>query len=289
MDDQSLYHGLTRDKLDFEYNNRERVPQHAEIYAGWAPDCAAIVNDFETRLDVAYGDHPREKLDIFIPEGDGPFPIRVFIHGGYWMSRDKEDSRFVARGLVEAGAIVVSVEYALIPDVDMAELVRQCRAATAWTCNNAADFKGDADRVYVSGHSAGGHVAAMLLATDWTEWGLPADAIKGAAALSGIYDLTPMRQCYIDDVLHLGEDDVRDFSPIHLTPPDGLNLILAVGMAETDEFIAQTQEFAEAWARPGKSVTLIDIPEANHFTILNHYADRDAQLCRAMAAQMGLG
>ncbi|HBC06731.1 MAG TPA: esterase, partial [Rhodospirillaceae bacterium] len=159
MTEQTLYLGMTRADLDFQYNNRERVPNHAEIYAGWAPACVSVTKDFDCKLDVAYGDHAREKLDIFLPDrathGDAPHPIRLFFHGGFWMSRDKEDSRFVVRGQVEAGAIVISAEYALIPAVDMTELLRQCRAAVAWAWHNADSFNGDRDRLFVSGHSAG--------------------------------------------------------------------------------------------------------------------------------------
>lgn len=288
MTDQTTYHGMTRADLDHQYNNRERVPNHAEIYAGWAPDCIAVTKDFPCKLDVAYGDHPREKLDIFMPPGDGPFPIRLFVHGGFWMSRDKEDSRFVVRGQVEAGAVVISVEYALIPSVDMTELVRQCRAAVAWAWNNAGDFNGDRDRLFVSGHSAGGHIAAMLQATDWTDWGLPADAIKGAAALSGIFDLTPMRRCYIDDTLHLSEDDVRAFSPEFLSPLGGGGTLIAYGGAETSEFNRQSTALADAWKAKGPGLELMEVPGANHFTILDHYANGESDLCQAMIRQMGL-
>ena len=293
MTKQTAYLGMTRADLDFQYNNRERVPNHAEIYAGWAPACVSVTKEFACKLDVAYGDHAREKLDIFLPDpkrhGDGPHPIRLFFHGGFWMSRDKEDSHFVVRGQVEAGAIVISAEYALIPSVDMTELLRQCRAAVAWAWNNADSFNGDRDRLFVSGHSAGGHIAAMLQATDWTEWGLPADAIKGAAALSGIFDLTPMRHCYIDDTLHLSEDDVRRYSPEHLPPLGGGSTLIAVGGAETAEFLRQSQALAAAWAGKTSEVELVEVPDANHFTIMNHYAGPDSNLCRAMVRQMGLG
>ena len=255
MTEQTLYLGMTRADLDFQYNNRERVPNHAEIYAGWAPACAKVTQDLTCTLDVAYGGHPRERLDIFKPEG----------------------------------AVVISVEYALIPSVDMTELLRQCRAAVAWAWNNAGSFNGDRDRLFVSGHSAGGHIAAMLQATDWTEWGLPVDAVKGAAALSGIFDLAPMRHCYIDDTLHLSEDDVRRYSPEHLPPLGGGSTLIAVGGAETAEFLRQSQALAAAWAGKTSEVELIEVPGANHFTIMNHYAGPDSDLCRAMVRQMGLG
>ncbi|PIW27403.1 MAG: esterase [Rhodospirillales bacterium CG15_BIG_FIL_POST_REV_8_21_14_020_66_15] len=289
MTEQTLYRGMTRSDLDFQYNNRARVPNHAEIYAGWAPACTKVTEDFDCRLDVVYGDHPRERLDIFKPEGDGPFPVRLFFHGGFWMSRDKEDSRFVVQGQVEAGAVVISVEYALIPSVDMTELMRQCRAAVAWAWNNADSYNGDRDRLFVSGHSAGGHIAAMLQATDWSAWGLPADAVKGAAALSGIFDLAPMRHCYIDDTLHLTEDDVGAYSPEFLSPLGGGSTLIAVGGAETEEFLRQSQALSEAWTGKAGKVELMEVPGANHFTILDHYAGPDSDLCRAMVRQMGLG
>ena len=277
-----------RAALDAQYNNRAAVPEHLQYYERWARDCAAVLGAYAPRLNVAYGASAAETLDVF-PAAGGPTPVHVFFHGGYWMSRDKSDFSFLAPVFVDAGAALVVVNYALIPAVGMEELVHQCRLSLAWVHSNAASFGGDAGRIFVSGHSAGGHLVAMMMATDWPAFaGLPRDLVKGGCAISGVFDLEPVRLCYLNDTLGLTPAQVEQNSPVRLAPLSESPLILAAGGDESAEFRRQSADLEAAWSERGASVQVITRPGLNHFTILADFADRESPLSRAVLAQMGL-
>src|SRR5262249_42948034 len=177
--------------------------------------------------------------DVFLPAGTGsrPAPVQVFVHGGYWMLLDKSDFSFVARPFHDAGAVSVVINYALIPTVDIDELVRQCRAAILSVHRNIAPLARGRERIFVSGHSAGGHLVAMLMSTDWPAFaGIPADVIKGGAGLSGLYDLEPIRLSYLNDTLGLTTEVARRNSPVHLAPARSGPLLLPVGGLEGPEY-----------------------------------------------------
>jgi len=298
MTADALYQGYTRAELDAQYDNRSRVPEHIDIHAAYHAQGDAVLADFNARLDIPYGPSDAETLDIYLPPTPPPAsategaPINVFLHGGYWYSRHKNDFRFLARGMVPAGAILMVVNYALIPSVDLDEQVAQCRAAVAWAYANAAGFGGDANRVFVSGHSAGAHLTAMMMATDWPAFGdgLPADMVKGGVALSGIYDLTPIPLGYLQETLGFTPEQVANHSPITLTPATDAPLIVAVGGDESEEFLRQSQDFAETWGAPGGiECWMMTLDGINHFTILGEFADPGSLLTQAALKQMGLG
>ena len=293
MNDSTVFRDYDQAALDAQYNNRARVPEHEDIQAGYQARAEAVLEKFETRLDVSYGPSAEETLDIYLPENAAAAPINVFLHGGYWFSRHKNDFRFLAQGLTRAGAALVFVNYALVPSVDLDELVRQCRAAVAWTHENADTFGGDAGRIYVSGWSAGGQLTAMMMATDWPAFAdsLPADLVKGGVAISGIYDLEPIRLGFMQEILGFTPDQVERNSPLGLPPATSAPLIIAVGGDEADEFLRQSETFAAAWGERdgGPACDLMVLPGLNHFTILGHFADADSDLTRAVRKQMGLG
>jgi arylformamidase len=240
------------------------------------------------RFDVPYGARHGERLDVFPAARPGPAPVHVFIHGGYWQRMDKADFSFVVRGLRPAGALTVVVNYGLVPSVDLDELVRQCRAAIAFVHAHAREWGGDPARISVSGHSAGGHLVAMLLATDWTAFGAPADVLEAGCAISGLYDLEPIRLCYLNDVLGLTPQVARRNSPIHLVPTRPTPLILALGATEGPEYHRQTDELATAWRARGVPIEVLDLAGHDHFSIVAELESPFSPLARAIQGQMKL-
>lgn len=234
---------------DGQYNVRARIPDHAQIFARWAARSAAARGQCRSELDLAYGDGPNETLDVFPAARDGA-PILVFVHGGYWRSLDKRDHSFVAPPFVEGGAMVVVPNYALCPAVSVATIALQLTRALAWTFRHAARHGGNPARIVVAGHSAGGHLAAMLLACRWQDVAadLPRDLVKAALAISGLYDLAPIaRTPYLQCDLHLTAADVQRLSPARFAPPERGRLFAVVGGAESEEFRRQNRLIRNAW------------------------------------------
>jgi arylformamidase len=251
-----IFRTYDREALDREYDNRRKVATSAQVLAWYTAESEAARRQLACRLDVAFGTHPGETLDIFLPPGGASAPatasagapVHVFIHGGYWHRLDKADFSYLARVFVPAGAVLVAINYALMPAVSMDELVRQCRAAVAWVHENAMSFGGDPSRLFLSGHSAGGHLVAMVMATDWPRFRgpsgrpLPERLVAGATAISGIYDLEPIRLCYLNDVLHLTPEDVRAQSPVRLRPAERGPLLVTLGELEGPEYHRQSED-----------------------------------------------
>lgn len=285
----AIFRDFDQAGLDAQYNNRARVPEHPLYYEAWEPMCAHVLAEFDHRLDLKYGASPREAIDLVLPKGDGPHPVQIYIHGGYWMSRSKSDQTFLARPFVEAGAAFGLIEYDLIPDVRMDAIVGQCRAAVAWVHAHAADYGLDPARIYVSGHSAGGHLTAMLALTDWAgHRGVPADVIKGGCAISGIYELYPIKLSYMQETLGFTDQDLAANSPIRAVDVPKMDLIVAVGGAETGEFRRQSKDFADDWNAKGGACAYLERPDCNHFTILSDLADPASPMVKAMLAQMNV-
>ena len=282
----NVFRHYDRTALDAEYNNRAKVKDAMDWIARYGAVSARARAELPMQFDVPYGPHHAERADIFPAAGPGPAPVHVFIHGGYWHRLDKADFSFVARAFREAATVVVN--YALVPTVDLDEQVRQVRASVAWVHANARSFGGDSSRITVSGHSAGGHLVAMLLATEWSRFGAPADVIKAGCGFSGLYDLEPIRLCYLNDVLGLTPEAARRNSPVHLKPTGRVPLILAVGADEGPEYHRQTNDLAAAWRAHGTPIDIVDAAGLNHFTIVAELERPNSALARAIRKQMGL-
>jgi arylformamidase len=288
-----IFRGYDRAALDREYDNRKKVANAADVLAWYARESAWTREKVPARLDVAYGPHPGERLDIFPPTGKAGrerelAPVQVFIHGGYWHRLDKADFSYVARGFAPAGAATVVINYALMPTVTLTELVRQCRAAIAWVHAHARNFGGDPDAIFVSGHSAGGHLVAVVMATRWAGFGALDGLVKGGASISGLHDLEPIRLCYLNDILALTPDDVERWSPVRLPAPPSGRLLLAVGELEGPEYHRQTDDLAAAWRGRGLAVEVLDMAGHDHFSIAVQLGDPGSPLARAILGQMGL-
>lgn len=265
--------------LDAQYNNRKRFPDYIDRFAAWAHWSRGTRDKLNCRLDVAFGEQATEKLDIF-PANQSGAPIYVFIHGGYWYSLDKSDCSYVAEGMVPHGVTTVVNNYVLAPHASMDEIVRQNRAALAWLWQNAAEFGGDRDRIYVTGHSAGGHLAAMMLATDWPnfEVGLPRDLVKGACAISGLFELEPIQLSYLNQKLGMDPEMAKRNSPALLDYPIEAPLLLIVGKDESDEYHRQSEVMAEKWRKLGYPRQL-HVPDGlDHFAIVDSLIDPNAEL-----------
>ncbi len=287
----TVFLGYDQEALDAQYFLRPLVPDFQDYFDGYAARSAAARAEFSGRLDVAYGPSTGEKLDIFspAPAADGALPpIHVFIHGGYWQSMDKSDFDYVAQGLVPRGAVAVVVNYDLAPNVGVSEIVRQNRAALAWTWRNAASFGGDPGRIHVSGHSAGGHLTAMMASTDWRAVGddLPADLVKSGLCISGLFDLEPIQRCYLNEVLGMDADEAQRNSPVKLEPPVAVRQVLAVGGEETDEYHRQTKAYAARLEARGGAVETAFPSGLHHFSIVDEMGQPDSQLMATACALM---
>ena len=276
-----------REALDREYDNRRKVAESAEHLASYAAQSARVRRILAWRFDLRYGATPAGTLDV-VPATVPGAPVQVFIHGGYWHRMDKADYSYVAGGFAPAGAAVVVVNYALMPAVTMDELVRQCRAAVAWVHANAVTFGGDPGRIFISGHSAGGHLVAMLRVTNWPAFGAPPDVVKGGCGISGLYDLEPIRLCFLNDVLKLTPEDAQRNSPVLLAPLRNGRLIVAVGGLEGPEYHRQADNLAAAWRANGLAADIMDLAGEDHFTIAAQLADPRSSLTSAILRQMAL-
>jgi len=285
----TVFRNYDQAALDAQYNNMARVPTGPEHVARWIETSKAALARPGWQCDIAYGDDEGERLDVF--PGKGPkAPIMMFFHGGYWRSRDKSEFAFLLEGFREAGAAFVNVNYALCPKVSMSELMRQCRKALAWTYRHAGDFGADRDRLFISGHSAGGHIVGELFSTDWVgfEAGLPRDPIKGGLAISGLYDLAPIRLCFLNADLRMDAAEAEALSPVKNVPPRGPKLVLAVGGIESEEYHRQQADYAAALRAKRLSVSEVAMPGHDHFSIIGALADAKSPLGRAALALMGL-
>jgi arylformamidase len=267
--------------LDRAYNNRALVPEHAEHFRRWTTWSADAVRGHQRELDVRYGGGPSEHLDIFpAPQPDAP--VVVFIHGGYWRSLDKREHSFVAPPLTRAGACVVIPNYALCPAVTIPEIVMQMVRALAWTWRQIHRHGGNPKRISVAGHSAGGHLAAMMLACDWRAYAadLPPDLVKRALSISGLFDLEPvMLTPFLKADLRLTPEHVRLASPALLPAPKQGTLATVCGGNESEEFVRQNQLIRDAWG--ARAVPVCEaLPGLNHFDILETIVEPGQRLHR---------
>ena len=274
--------------LDAQYNNRARVAEAPDILERWANASALARAQSDCVLDIPYGAAPSETLDVF-RTGRADAPVFVFIHGGYWRALDKRDHSFVAPALVDAGAMVVVPNYALCPSVSIEQITLQIVQALAWTCRHAHAHGGDPRRIVVGGHSAGGHLAAMMLACEWQKVGadLPARLLQGALSISGVFEMEPLRHTpFLAGDLRLSAASAKRLSPALMPAPAG-PLAAVVGGDESEEFLRQSRLIRDAWGATAVPVCEA-IPGTNHFTVLHELADAQALVHHLARGLLGL-
>jgi arylformamidase len=252
------------------YNNRARVPEHPGILARWVADSAKARIEGPCELDIAYGAEPGERLDVF-PAPNGDAPVLVFVHGGWWRAFDKSDHSFVAPAFTRDGACVVVPNYTLAPAATIPQITLQVARAVAWTWHKIASFGGDRRRIVVAGHSAGGHLAAMMLSCLWPQLdaALPRDTVCGALSISGLHDLDAiLRTPYLQASLHLDPDQVQRASPARLPAPRLGTLYAVAGATESAEHLRQNRVIQDAWGARRVPVCEL-VPGRNHFSLLD--------------------
>ena len=278
---------------DRMYNNRALVPDFADHFASWRQRSEQARAQRRCVLDVTYGYGPNETLDIF-PASRPNAPVVVFIHGGYWRSLDKADHSFVAPPLLDMGACVVVVNYALCPGTDkqpitIPDIALQCARSLAWVWRHIGAHGGNRNDISVIGHSAGGHLAAMMLACRWKALGadLPADLVRKALSISGLFDLEPVRKTpFVQGDLKLTPEQVRRASPALWATPKGRTLYTVVGGDESPEFLRHNTLIRKAWG--ARAVPVCEaLPGLNHFSVVSALTDpahRLNQLIRQLIA-----
>ncbi|HEY4371239.1 MAG TPA: alpha/beta hydrolase [Burkholderiales bacterium] len=287
--DEKQAGGIGQDDLDAQYNPRLAVPAFAGHIAHWAESSKRVRLSEPGFLDIPYGDAPGQTLDFFPVQQNArsDVPLLVFIHGGYWRALDKSDFSYVAPSFTHAGAAVAVINYRLISKVTLEDLVRDVLMAVTWCYLHAGHYGANPHHIYATGHSAGGHLAAMLLAAQWPRWhgALPAEVVRGALSVSGLHDLEPVRHApFIRDDLALDAKRALSMSPAFLPPATHASLLTAVGGDESAEFKRQSALIGSQW----KNVFMGDVsmPGFNHFTVCTDFGNRDSPLVRALLEMM---
>ncbi|MGB8339273.1 MAG: alpha/beta hydrolase [Burkholderiales bacterium] len=271
--------------LETQYNARASIPDHPQIFARWAETSAQVRDSYLCDLDIAYGHGPTETLDLFPAQGEARAML-VFIHGGWWRSLDKSDFSFIVPEFSQRGIVVANINYSLAPAAFMGDMVKQSRDAMAWLYRHTPHFGVDPEKFYIAGHSAGAHLAAMMLATDWSKFAddTPRDMIKGMMGISGIYDLAPLLQ--IESVncdLKLTAGSAKKLSPTLLKAQSDAAVFLVAGELESDEFKRQTDLLGHMWHRNIEYNQIVT--DAHHLNIVDRLADSRNELfklCMAM-------
>jgi arylformamidase len=278
----------TQAEIDAEYDLEAVLDM--KPYVEWFLEGSAKARaELDCRLDQRFGATLDETVDVFPARRPGS-PVLVFIHGGWWRFLSSKEFSLVARGPVAHDVTVVVTNYSLCPKVSIAEITRQSRAAIAWVRQHAAEHNGDPERIFVAGHSAGGHQVGMLAITDWPgEYGLPADVIKGGVPISGVFDLRPFPYSWLQPKLLLNHEIIERQSPLfHVASQSRLlPLLVTLGGAESAEFHRQSATFVEAWRAAGGDARTFDQPGKDHITAIAGFEDPASPLCRAVIDFMG--
>lgn len=282
-----VYREYSQAALDEQYNNRARFPDfeiHFERWTRWSEEARSAL---PCELDVSVGQSDMECIDIF-PAADANAPIYLFIHGGYWYSLDKSHYSYVANGMRPHGITTVVNNFGLAPDYDMDAIVEHNRSTLVWLWRNAESLNADPNRIYICGHSAGGHLGLMLLGTDWASIDprLPANLVKGVCSIGGLHDLEPIRLSFLNEKLHLSIEQARRNSPVHLNYTLAAPLLLITAIDESPELHRQSEIMHRYWQSLGYPVDLSIPQDLDHFNVVNELGNPNCQLVNDQLEQM---
>ncbi|MEW5422773.1 alpha/beta hydrolase [Amorphus sp. 3PC139-8] len=274
---------LPLETINEDYNARATVSVDVfEETIGRYREGSVAARSIATALDVVYDDDSGQTIDIF-GGGEEPRPVFVFIHGGYWRALSKHESAFMAPTLARHGIATVAVDYRLAPEVDLAEIVREVRAAIAYLHREGRRFGLDPKRIYVGGSSAGGHLTGSVISGGWHEaFGVPEDVVKGALPVSGLFHLGPIAKSFVSEWLTLTDADVAALSPALNLPKAGCPIVAAYASGEPAGFGRQSQGYHELWQQAGFGSTLMEIPDRHHFDVVLDLADERSELAQAL-------
>ncbi len=279
----SLYRDFpTQESIDAEYEIERTVPDMAPYARFFVEESQRVCDALRPVQGVPFGPTVDEYLDIF-PAGRPGAPVLVFIHGGYWRAFSNREFNLVAAGPVARGWTVVTTNYSLCPKVGLGEITRQSRAAIKWIHQHIAEYNGDPERIVVAGHSAGGQQVGMLLATDWAgAYAMPEHPFAGAIAISGLFDLRPLRYSFVQPMLQLDGDTIERESPLFHVRATPAPILVTVGGDEPGEFRRQSAEYFGAVTAAGNHAELWEQPGKNHFYAIDGFLDADSPLCERL-------
>lgn len=284
---QVVYKDLSRDELEYQYNPQVSVPNYSQLAEARRKKSQVAREALKSWLNVPYGNSPRQVLDIF-PAHQPLAPVLLFIHGGYWRGGSKDDNCGFAPLFVQRGATVVLVEHDLCPTVTVTDIVRQTRSAIAWTYRNISRYHGNPSKLFVSGHSAGGHLAAMALAHDWEKEDLPRDMIKGGIVMSGVMDLDMVMHVKVNEEIRMTPDIARANSPLLHPPLSRCPILVAVGGAEPEGWKQMSKDYFLFCQKRDLPSEYLEVPGANHYTMSEHLADAGSPLSQAILKSINL-
>jgi len=287
-----VYSTFDQSTLDREYSPSSLI-EDIDVYLDQYERASRLAKDSALQQnlcqpDLRYGAGAEETLDLFLPAGPGPKPLHIFIHGGYWQLLSKDESCFAAPAFQQHGSAFAALNYTLAPQQSLTGIVEENRRAIEWLYRHADELGFDRERMYLSGHSAGAHLAMMMLVTDWQNRGLPNDVIKGVCAVSGVFDLEPVRLSYVNETVGMDAAEAGRNSPLRYPLVSRCPVIFAYGENETGEFKRQTDEYGSTLHDAGISVTLREIAGRNHFDVILDLADSGSWLSRQVHSQMNL-
>lgn len=274
----SLYKEMDAETLEAQYNLLARMgPGYPDLVERFMTRSRTQREASGARVDLAYGDGERDKLDFF-SGGDAKGPVVVYMHGGYWQRGDKAMYSFVTEGFVKHGVSVAMLNYNLTPSVRIGEIPPQIRKAVAWTWHNASDLGFSREKMFIMGHSAGGHLTAMMMATDWPAFdaALPADLVRGGLPVSGLFELEPLVHTSLNEGPQMDIAEAVAESPAFIPPVTNAPQLVVVGGAETEEFLRQSDDYCAKYATAERLMERYNVPDADHMGELERLAEDDS-------------